>query len=77
MAHIVQLALGAIISSLGVKRCTQHWEANEYNQIFGENKSIDIGNSQKLRPQGNARINKVSAMTSDVAKIIEQVCISR
>jgi hypothetical protein len=62
MAHVIQLALGAFMSSLGVKGCTKLWEAHERDQQFGENGSIDIGNSQRLRKQGNARINKVSAM---------------
>jgi len=77
MAHIIQLAFGAFMSSIGVKGCTKSWEAHERNQQFGENDSIDIGKSQRLRTEGNARINKVSAMRPDLAKIIEKVCISR
>jgi len=76
MAHIMQLALGAFMSSLGVKGCTKSWEAHEHDQQCGENESIDIGNSQRLRKEGNARINKVSAMKSGLAKIIEKVRIS-
>jgi hypothetical protein len=48
MAHIIELALGAFISSLGVKAHTQSWEALERDQQFGENESIDIGKSQRL-----------------------------
>jgi len=77
MVHIIQLALGAFISSLSVKGCTKSWEAHECNQQFGENESIDIGKSQRLRKEGNARIDKVSAMSPGLAKIIETVRISR
>jgi len=76
MTHIIQLAIGAFISSLGVNGCTKSWEAHERNQQFGENKSIGIGKSQRLRKEGNARINKVSAMRPGLAKIIEKVRIS-
>jgi len=76
IAHVIQLALGAFISSLGVKGCTKSWEAHEHDQQFGENDSIDIGKSQRLRKEGNARINKVSTMRPSLAKIIEKVRIS-
>jgi len=76
MAHIIQLALGAFMSSLGVKGRTKSWEAHEHDQQFGENEIIDIGKSQRLRKEGNARINKVSAMKPGLAKIIETVHIS-
>jgi len=62
MAHIMGLALGAFMSSLGVKYCNKSWEAQYCDQYFGENESIDIGQSQRLRTEGNARINEVSAM---------------
>jgi hypothetical protein len=76
MAHVIQLALGAFISSLGVKDHTKPWETHKRDQEFGENESIDIGKSQRLRKEGNARINKVSAMKPGLAKIIEKVRIS-
>jgi len=76
MAHVTQLALGAFMSSLGVKGRTKSWEAHECDQQLGENESIDIGKSQRLRKKGNARINKVSAMRPGLAKIIEKVRIS-
>jgi len=41
MAHGMQLALGALLSSLGVKSHTKSWEAHERDQQFGENESID------------------------------------
>jgi len=76
MAQVMQLDLGAFMSSLGVKGCTKSWEAPERDQQFGENESIDIGKSQRLRKEGNARINKVSAMRPGLAKIVEKVRIS-
>jgi hypothetical protein len=76
MAHVMQLALGAFTCSLSVKGRTKSWEAHERDQQFGENESIDIGKSQRLRKEGNARINKVSAMKPGLAKIIEKVRIS-
>jgi hypothetical protein len=64
MAHVIQLALGAFMSSLSVKGRTKSWKAHERDQHFGENESIDI------------RINKVSAMRPGLAKIIEKEHIS-
>jgi len=49
MAHVILLALGAFMSSLGVKGRTISWEAHEHDQKFGENQSVDIGKSQRLR----------------------------
>jgi hypothetical protein len=46
MAHIIQLALGAFMSSLCIKGRTKSWEAHERDQQFGENESIDIGKIQ-------------------------------
>jgi len=77
MAHIIQLAWGAFIISLGVKDPTKSQEAHEHDQQFGENEIIDIGKSQRLRKKGNPRNNKVSAMRPGLAKIIGKLCISR
>jgi len=76
MAHVIQLAVGAFMSSLHVKGRNKSWEAHERDQQFGENESIDIGKSQRLQSEGNASINKVLAMRPGLAKIIEKVCIS-
>jgi len=38
------------------------WEAHEHNPQFGEIECTDIGKSQRLQTDGNARINKVSAV---------------
>jgi hypothetical protein len=59
IAHVIQVALSAFMSSLGVKGRTKSCEAPERDQQFGENESIDIGKSQSLRNEGNARINMV------------------
>ena len=48
MADIIQLALGAFMSCLGVKGRTKSWEAHERDQQFGENESTAIGKSQRL-----------------------------
>ena len=76
MAHIIQLALGGFISSLGVNGRTNSWEVHERDQQFGENESIDIGKSQRLRKVGIAIIINLSAMRPCLAKIIEKVRIS-
>jgi len=77
MAHIIQLALGAFMSSLGVIGLARCWEAHECNEQFGENETIDLGKSQRLRKEGNAGINKVTAKRPELAKVIEKVRISR
>jgi len=64
------------MSSLVVKGHTKSWEAHEHDQQFGENERIDMGKSQRLCKEGNARIEKVSAMRPGVAMIIEKVRIS-
>jgi len=62
MAHVIQLSLSAIMSSLGVKGHAKYWEAHEHDQQFGYNECIDIGKSQIVRKEGNAWIDEVSAM---------------
>jgi hypothetical protein len=54
MAHIIQLALSALRSSLGVKVLTKSWEAQTCDQQFGDNQSMDIGKCQRLRKQGTS-----------------------
>jgi len=61
MVHVIQLALGAFMSSLGVKGRTKSRETHKPDQQFGENDSIHIRKSQTLQREGNARIIKVSA----------------
>ena len=62
MAYVIQLALGAIMSSLSVNGRTKSWEAHEYDEQFWENENIDIGKSERLQNEGNARMNKMLAM---------------
>jgi hypothetical protein len=76
MTHVIQLALGALISSRGVNGHTKSWEAHERDGQFGENESIHIGKSQRLRKEGNARINMVSVMRPGIATRFENVRIS-
>jgi len=73
MAHVIQLALGAFMSSLGGKGRTKSWEAHERDQQFGETESIDVGKSQRLRTEGNARINIVTAQEG--TKILRNIRI--
>jgi len=77
MAHVIQLALGVFMSTLGAKGRIMPCEAHECDQLFGENKNTDIGKSQRLRTEGNDTINKLSAMRPGLAKIIYIVRISR
>jgi len=77
MVLVVQLGLDAFMSSFHVKGCTKSCEAQERDQQFRENQRTDIGKSQRLRHEGNATINKVSAIRPGLPKIIEKVCISR
>jgi len=65
------------MSSLGVKGRTKSWDAHERDQQFGVNENIEIRKSQRLRKEGNARINKVSAMRPGLGKVIEKVRISK
>jgi len=77
MAHVIQLALGVFISSLGVKGPTKSLEAHEGDYQFGVNKKIDNGNSPLLRKERNTRITNVTAKRPGYGKIIEIVCIWR
>jgi len=77
MASIIRLALGAFISRHRGKCLTKCLEAHEHNQQFGENACIDIGKSQRLRKEGNARINKVLTIRWDLAKLIEKLHIAK
>jgi hypothetical protein len=73
MVQVINPALGAFMCSFGVKGRTKSWESPERDHQFGENESMNIGNSQRLRNEDNARINKVSDMKPGFANIIEKV----
>jgi hypothetical protein len=77
MAHVIQVGTDAFMSSLGETGRTNSWDAHEWDQQFGENENIDIGNTHRNRKEGNARVNKVSSMRAGLAKTIENICISR
>ena len=48
MTHVLQLALGAFMSSLHVKSHTKSWDAHERDQQFEDSESIDVGESRTL-----------------------------
>jgi hypothetical protein len=77
MNHVIQLVIGAFMSSLGVKGHTKSWEAHECQQHFGEHKSTELGKSHRLRKEGNGRSYMVSTRMPGGAKIIVMVCILR
>jgi len=77
MAHVIQLGLGAFMSSLGFKGSTKFSEAHDRNQQFGENETVDIGKSQRLRKEGKVWIDKVWRMKPVLAKIFDNVHISQ
>jgi hypothetical protein len=77
MAQLIQVALAAFMSSLGVKGRTKSWDPHERDRQFGLTECIDIGKGQRHRKEGNARINIVSDTRPSFAKIIEKVCTSR
>jgi len=68
MAQVMQLGLGASMTNHSVKGLTKSWEAHECDQQVGENESTNVGKSQRLREEGNAWINKVSAMRPGLGK---------
>jgi hypothetical protein len=72
MVHVIQLASGAFMTSLGVKGHTKSWKFQQRNQQCLENETTDIGKTQILRKEGNARINKLTAMKRGLAKIIQK-----
>jgi hypothetical protein len=76
MAHVIQLALAASMSSLDVKGRTKSREIHESDQQFAENERIDIGKSQERQKECDARINKVPAMRPGLQIVIEKGRIS-
>jgi hypothetical protein len=77
MPHIIHLASCASRSSFSLNGHTKSWEAHKCNQQFGEIESTDIGKSQRLQKEGNARINNVSAMRLGQVMIIQKELNSR
>jgi hypothetical protein len=75
-AHVISLAFSSFMRILRANGSTELWQADECDHHIGENEIMDIGMSQTLRIEGNARINTESALTPGVAKIIENGYIS-
>jgi hypothetical protein len=73
MAHVIQLALGSFMCSFRVNGQTNSWAEHECDRQFGEDESTDIGKSERLCKEDNARINKVLAMKPGIENIIENV----
>jgi hypothetical protein len=65
------------MNCLGVKYRTKTWEAHEHDQKSGDNESITIELSQRLRKEGNTTINEVFVLRPGLEKVIEIVRISR
>jgi len=59
LAHIIQLAIGAFISTLGVQGHTKSRESRDHNHQFGVNVSRNSGKCQSVQKEGNAGIDKV------------------
>lgn len=77
MAHIVQITSGGFMSSPSANSPTKCWESPEQDQQVGEHQQTAIRKSERLRTEGNARIDRVSAMGAGFASIIENIHISR
>jgi hypothetical protein len=54
MSHVIQIALGEFMSSMGVRGRTKSWEAHERDHQFGGIEGIDIGKSERLQKEGKA-----------------------
>lgn len=76
MAHVINLVLGAFMTSYGVIGCSKSWEAHEYHQQFREIQGIDIGHSERPQNESIVRIYQLSAMRPGLTKINENVYIS-
>jgi hypothetical protein len=66
MTHIIQLALGAFMDSLGVKVRHKSWEDTEREKIGGQK-------SSGRNKGGGARVDKVVSLEPGFHKIVEKV----
>ena len=66
MTHVIQLALGAFMDSLGVKVCHKSWEDAEREKIGSQ------GSSRRNR-HGGVRVEKVVSLKPGFQKIVEKV----
>jgi len=76
MLNVIQLALGVLMSSLGVEGHTRSCEWCERDQQDGGHECANIGMSKTVWEEGNARLNKLSAMRPSHAKLIHNVHIT-
>ena len=67
MAHVIQLALGAFMNTLGVKGHQKSWEDTEREKIIA-----DRGRKSKRRI-GGARVERVALLKCGFNKIVEKV----
>ena len=68
MTHVIQLALGAFMDSLGVKGRHKSWEDNEREKIGQET----VGSNRRKRVCG-VRVEKVASLEPGFNKIVEKV----
>jgi hypothetical protein len=66
--HPLSCSHSAHMGTYFAGQCDEHFCNIEYT---------DIGKSQRLPTEGNARMNNVSAMRPGIANMIKKVCISR
>ena len=71
MAHVIQLALGAFMSSLGVKGRAKSWAEHERDKQ-SEQVSRDKGKA-KAQASKKSRIDRVDGLNAGFQKIIEKV----
>ena len=67
MAHVIQLALGAFMNSLGVKGRQKSWEDTE------RDKMADDGGHGRKKRSGGARVERVALLECGFNKIVEKV----
>jgi hypothetical protein len=67
MAHVIQLALGAFMNTLGVKGRQKSWEDTEREKMVA-----DRGRESKRRI-GGARVERVALLKCGFNKIVEKV----
>ena len=68
MTHVIQLALGAFMESLGVKGRGKSWEESEREKIGRDFQ----GHGRKRRP-GGVRVERVESLDPGFNKIVEKV----
>ena len=67
MAHLIQLALGGFMNTLGVKGHQQSWEDTERKKIIADRER------ESKRRIGGARVERVALLKCGFNKIVEKV----